>query len=64
MEYDVKDIALYMWKNGKKLVKKVYGVLKDIDENISFLKLALAGIKIGELMEEQKIYLASREMGT
>jgi S-adenosylhomocysteine hydrolase len=53
-----------MWKNGKKLEKKVYSVPKDIDENISFLKLASAGITIDELTEEQKKYLASWEMGT
>ncbi len=53
-----------MWKNGKKFEKKVYSVPKDIDENISFLKLASAGITIDELTEEKKIYLASWEMGT
>lgn len=54
----------YMWKNGKKLEKKVYSVPKEIDENVSFLKLASAGITIDELTEEQKLYLASWEMGT
>jgi adenosylhomocysteinase len=54
----------YMWKNGKKLQKKVYSVPKEIDENISFLKLQSFGIKIDKLTAEQKKYLASWEMGT
>jgi adenosylhomocysteinase len=54
----------YMWKKGKKLEKKVYSVPKEIDETVSRLKLASAGITIDELTEEQKIYLASWEMGT
>jgi adenosylhomocysteinase len=53
-----------MWKKGKKLEKKVYSVPKEIDETVSRLKLASAGITIDELTEEQKIYLASWEMGT
>jgi adenosylhomocysteinase len=54
----------YMWKNGRKLQKKVYSVPKEIDENISFLKLQSFGIKIDKLTAEQKKYLASWEMGT
>jgi adenosylhomocysteinase len=54
----------YMWKTGKNLEKKVYSVPADIDANISLLKLKSAGITIDELTEEQKIYLASWEMGT
>lgn len=54
----------YMWKNGKKLQKMVYSVPKDIDENVSFLKLQCLGIKIDKLTAEQKKYLASWEMGT
>jgi adenosylhomocysteinase len=54
----------YMWKNGKKLQKMVYSVPKEIDENISFLKLQSFGIKIDKLTSEQKKYLASWEMGT
>ncbi len=54
----------YMWKNGRKLQKMVYSVPKEIDENVSFLKLQCLGIKIDKLTAEQKKYLASWEMGT
>jgi adenosylhomocysteinase len=54
----------YMWKNGKKLQKMVYSVPKEIDENVSFLKLQCLGIKIDKLTGQQKKYLASWEMGT
>jgi len=54
----------YMWKNAKKLEKKVYSVPKEIDENVALLKLAASGVTIDELTKEQKIYLSSWEMGT
>jgi len=54
----------YMWKNGRKLQKMVYSVPKEIDENVSFLKLQCLGIKIDKLTAEQKKYLASWEIGT
>lgn len=54
----------YMWKNAKKLEKKVYSVPKAIDEQVAMLKLASAGITIDTLTEEQKTYLSSWEMGT
>jgi adenosylhomocysteinase len=54
----------YMWKKGKKLEKKVYSVPQEIDKTVAMLKLQSAGITIDELTEEQKIYLASWEMGT
>lgn len=54
----------YMWKNAKKLGKKVYSVPKEIDENVALLKLAASGVTIDTLTNEQKIYLASWEMGT
>ena len=54
----------YMWKNGKKLQKKVYSVPKEIDENVALLKLQAFGIKIDKLTAEQKKYLGSWEMGT
>ena len=54
----------YMWKNGKKLQKKVYSVPKEIDENVALLKLQAFGIKIDKLTPEQKKYLGSWEMGT
>jgi adenosylhomocysteinase len=54
----------YMWKNAKKLEKKVYSVPKEIDERVALLKLAASGVTIDELTKEQKRYLASWEMGT
>lgn len=54
----------YMWKNSKKLEKKVYSVPKEIDEQVAMLKLASAGITIDKLIPEQVKYLASWEMGT
>lgn len=56
--------AEHMWKNGKHLEKKVYGVPGEIDRDVAFLKLKSAGITIDELTEEQKTYLTSWEMGT
>jgi adenosylhomocysteinase len=43
---------------------KVYSVPKEIDETVSRLKLSAMKIKIDELTEEQKRYLATWEMGT
>ncbi|MCX5798325.1 MAG: adenosylhomocysteinase, partial [Proteobacteria bacterium] len=54
----------YLWEKGKKLEKKVYSVPQEIDKTVAMLKLQSAGITIDELTEEQKIYLASWEMGT
>lgn len=54
----------YMWKNAKKLEKKVYSVPKDIDERVALLKLAASGVTIDKLTKQQKQYLASWEMGT
>jgi adenosylhomocysteinase len=54
----------YMWKNAKKMEKKVYSVPKAIDEQVAMLKLASAGITIDTLTEEQEKYLSSWEMGT
>jgi adenosylhomocysteinase len=54
----------YMWKNGKKLQKKVYSVPDEIDKNVALLKLQAFGIKIDKLTAEQRKYLASWEMGT
>ncbi|HOV89315.1 MAG TPA: adenosylhomocysteinase [Syntrophorhabdaceae bacterium] len=56
--------AEHMWKNGKNLMKKVYAVPEEIDRDVAKLKLASAGVEIDELTEEQRIYLASWEMGT
>jgi len=53
----------YIIKN-EKMPPKVYTVPKEIDETVSRLKLNAMKIKIDELTEEQKKYLATWEMGT
>ena len=53
----------YIIKN-EKMPPKVYTVPKEIDETVSRLKLDAMKIKIDELTEEQKKYLATWEMGT
>ncbi len=54
----------FMVKNHDKLQKKVYSVPKDIDEEISSLKLRAMGIEIDVLTEEQRVYLESWTEGT
>ena len=56
--------AEYIYKNYKKLEKKVYPVPPVIDKEIARLKLAGMGMKIDKLTKEQDKYLASWEMGT
>jgi len=56
--------AEYIYKNYKKLEKKVYPVPVVIDKEIARLKLAGMGMKIDKLTKEQEKYLASWEMGT
>jgi len=56
--------AEYMAKEHAKMVKKVYPVPRDIDDEIARLKLATMGIEIDTLTPEQEKYLASWEMGT
>ncbi|MEI7905047.1 MAG: adenosylhomocysteinase [Candidatus Firestonebacteria bacterium] len=56
--------AEFMKKNCAKLLKKVYSVPKDIDENIAALKLKSLGVEIDILTARQKEYLASWEEGT
>jgi len=43
---------------------KVYSVPRKIDELVAKLKLKAIGIKIDELTEEQKEYIATWEAGT
>ena len=45
------------------MVKKVYPVPLDIDQEIARLKLASMGIEIDTLTPEQEKYLSSWEMG-
>jgi len=53
----------YLAKN-ERMPPKVYLVPKEIDETVAKLKLDAMKIKIDELTEEQKKYLATWEMGT
>jgi len=57
-------VAEYVWKNCKKLEKKVYGVPLEIDKQVALLKLETRGVAIDKLTREQKKYLSSWEMGT
>jgi len=56
--------AEYIVKNHKDLKKTVYPVPQEIDEKIASMKLDAMGIKIDNLTEEQKRYLASWQEGT
>jgi adenosylhomocysteinase len=47
----------YMLKNGKNLSKAVYEVPKAIDDEVSRLKLAGAGLQIDTLTPEQEAYM-------
>ncbi|MDH5375224.1 MAG: adenosylhomocysteinase [Candidatus Bathyarchaeota archaeon] len=49
---------------AQKMPPKVYPVPKEIDEKVAKLKLNAMKIKIDELTDEQKRYLATWEMGT
>ncbi len=54
----------YVFKNYKKLEKKVYVVPEAIDKEVGRLKLQAMGIKIDTLTKEQEKYLAGWEEGT
>jgi adenosylhomocysteinase len=56
--------AEYIVKNAKRLLRRVYPVPKEIDEEIARLKLEAMGVRIDRLTKEQQSYLASWEMGT
>jgi adenosylhomocysteinase len=56
--------AEYMLDHADELEQTVYAVPEEIDRNIAKLKLAAMGVKIDELTEEQKEYLASWTAGT
>ena len=56
--------AEFIYKNHKVLQQKVYGVPKEIDEEIARLKLESMGINIEKLTKEQVKYLSSWEIGT
>jgi adenosylhomocysteinase len=54
----------YLVKGKAKLENKVHAVPREIDQRVASLKLASMGVKIDELTEKQKRYLASWEEGT
>ncbi|MEA3419481.1 MAG: adenosylhomocysteinase [Campylobacterota bacterium] len=54
----------YLAKEGKTLQNRVYGVPRDIDEEIARMKLKTMNIKIDTLSEDQRNYLVSWESGT
>ncbi len=56
--------AEYLLHHAEELEKTVYAVPEQIDLAIAELKLEAMGVKIDELTEEQKRYLASWEEGT
>ncbi len=54
----------YMVKNNQELGRQVYDVPKDIDKQVSRLKLQAMGMNIDKLTPEQVKYLASWQEGT
>lgn len=56
--------AEHMVKNHASLQKAVYGVPKEIDDQIAALKLRAMGIEIDALTPEQERYLNSWSLGT
>ncbi len=57
--FSVQALSLeYMLKNGAGLEKKVYEVPKEIDDEVSRLKLVGAGLKIDTLTPEQEAYMS------
>jgi adenosylhomocysteinase len=56
--------AVYIAENHTRLPPGVYDVPEDIDREVARLKLDSLGVKIDELTEEQRRYLASWDMGT
>jgi adenosylhomocysteinase len=56
--------AVYIAENHSRLLPGVYDVPEEIDREVAWLKLGSLGVKIDELTEEQRRYLASWDMGT
>ena len=56
--------TLYLSRKGRTLAKAVYGVPREIDEQIARLKLRSMGIRIDRLTAAQKKYLTAWEEGT
>jgi len=49
--------VIYIAKNAKQLKPKLYDIPKDIDEQVTNIKLEAMGVKIDVLSNEQKEYL-------
>ncbi len=56
--------AVYIAENTGKLAPGVYDVPEAIDKEVARLKLDSLGVRIDELTDEQRRYLASWDMGT
>jgi adenosylhomocysteinase len=56
--------AVYIAQHADTLAPGVYDVPEDIDQEVARLKLASLGVRIDELTDEQRRYLASWEAGT
>jgi adenosylhomocysteinase len=56
--------AVYIAQHADELHAGVYDVPQDIDREVARLKLASLGVRIDELTEEQRRYLASWDTGT
>jgi adenosylhomocysteinase len=56
--------AVYIAENADRLEPGVYDVPEAIDKEVARLKLASMGVKIDELSDEQRKYLASWDTGT
>jgi len=54
----------WLVKSAGTLQPRVYGVPVEIDSEVARLKLAVMGVEIDALTEEQTAYLASWEHGT
>ncbi|MBV8719771.1 MAG: adenosylhomocysteinase [Chloroflexi bacterium] len=56
--------AVYIAQHADALAPGVYDVPEDIDQEVARLKLASLGVRIDELTDEQRRYLASWDTGT
>src|ERR1700730_15923793 len=56
--------AVYIAQNSGKLAPGVYDVPEDIDKEVARLKLDSLGVRIDQLTDEQRRYLASWDTGT
>ncbi|HVM46111.1 MAG TPA: adenosylhomocysteinase [Candidatus Thermoplasmatota archaeon] len=56
--------AVWLLKNAKQLEKKVYEPTVEQDQRVASLKLTAMGVKMDQLTDEQKKYLAGWQEGT